>query len=315
MCWSDDRMMDQAAQGTGDPPPDGWSLAEFRQTADNLGSVRSINPKGFHRIAYHSWGAESEARAAICVHGLTRHGGDFDPLAQVLARRQRVICPDLVGRGASDWLPDASDYHVPQYNCDLVTLMAATGCTEADWIGTSLGGLCGIMLAGMPNTPIRRLIINDVAPEVPLPALRRVSTYLSTRLRFADFDEANAHLRQVYAGFGPMNDDDWHHMARTSVYRDKDGSYAPHFDPDIGANFRNYWLTYRFNLWSYWRKITCPILIIRGSNSDFLTPELLDRMRQYQPSACVHECDGVGHTPTLNCPEQIEPIRAWLNDQ
>jgi pimeloyl-ACP methyl ester carboxylesterase len=304
---------DDASLGLRHLPPRGWSLAEFRQNAENLSSVRSINPKGFHNVAFQTWGEETFVRPAICVHGLTRHGGDFEPLAQVLSQRQRVICPDLVGRGASDWLPDGSDYHVPQYNCDLVTLMAATGCREVDWIGTSLGGLCGIMLAGMPNTPIRRLILNDIAPEVPLPALRRVSRYLSTRQSFDDFDEVEAHLRQVYSGFAPMGDDAWHHMARTSVYRGEDGCYAPHFDPDIGANFQNYWLVYRFNIWSYWKRITCPILILRGKDSDFLTRGLLDRMLMDQPKAIVHEYDGVGHTPMLNCPEQIEPIRDWLD--
>lgn len=297
-----------------DLPLRGWPLAEFRQSAENLSSVRSINPKGFHSVAYQTWGKETSARPAVCVHGLTRHGGDFEPLARVLSQRQRVICPDLVGRGASDWLPDANDYHVPQYNCDMVALMAATGCDEVDWIGTSLGGLCGMMLAGMPNTPIRRLVVNDIGPEVPLPALRRVSRYLTTRHSFGSFEDVETHLRQVYSGFGPMNDDDWHLMARTSVYRGEDGRYAPHFDPDISANFQNYWLIYRFNIWSYWKRITCPILIVRGTESDFLTRDVLGRMLKDQPSATVLEHADIGHTPMLNCPEQIEPIRAWLAD-
>lgn len=110
-----------------------------------------------------------------------------------------------------------------------------------------------------------------------------------------------------------MSDDDWHLMARTSVYRRDDGRYAPHFDPDLGRNFKNYWLIQRFNIWSYWKQITCPILIVRGAESDFLPPELLDQMLKDQPSATVIEHDGVGHTPMLNCPEHIEPIGAWLD--
>lgn len=295
-----------------DPGPD-VSWDNFRQTAQNLAFVRSINPKGFHNVAYQDHGQNSDHLPVVCVHGLTRHGGDFHPLARNLSRDRRVICPDLVGRGASDWLPDPTDYHVAQYNCDLVAVMAATGCQDVAWVGTSLGGLCGITMAGMPNSPIRRLVINDVAPEVPIPALRRVSQYLSEPLRFADTDAVESHMLDVYAGFGPLNDDDWRHLARTSVYRDQDGLYAPHFDPAIGHNFRYYWMLYRFNLWSYWKRITCPILILRGTNSDFLTPELLAEMLEFQPDAQVIEFDGIGHTPMLNCPDHIDPIRDWLD--
>ena len=290
-----------------------WSLDEVRRDAGNLGFVRSINPGGFHKVAYHSWGADRGRRPVICVHGLSRHGGDFDPLAERLAGSRRLICPDLVGRGASDWLPDANDYHVAQYNCDLTTLISATGCTEVDWIGTSLGGLCGIVMAGLPNTPIRRLVVNDVAPEVPVAALRRVSDYLTGPQRFADYAAVETHLRRVHAAFGPMTDDDWRHMAHTSVYLGDDGLYAPHFDPDIAVNFRHYWRLVRLDVWNYWKRITCPILIIRGAESDFLTADLLARMIADQPEASVIEIDGVGHTPTLNTADQIDAIGAWLD--
>ena len=277
------------------------------------GSVRCLSDAGFHRLSYTEWGSPDAARTVVCVHGLTRHRGDFQPLARALAGDRRVVCPDLAGRGASDWLPDPGDYHIAQYNCDLTAVMAATGCAEVDWIGTSLGGLCGIMMAGMANSPIRRLVINDIAPEVPRPALRRVGAYLSEPLRFADHDAAEAHMRAAYGGFGPMTDDDWRHMARTGVQLGDDGLYAPHYDPAIGANFRCYWLLYSFNIWSYWKRIACPILILRGTDSDFLTPELLARMLEHQPQAQVLEIAGVGHTPTLATPGQIDPIRAWLD--
>ncbi|NIV20596.1 MAG: alpha/beta fold hydrolase, partial [Gammaproteobacteria bacterium] len=105
-------------------------------------AVRAINPKGFHMIACDVRGPETARRPIVCVHGLTRHRGDFEPLARALAGERRVVCPDLAGRGESDWLPDPSDYHVAQYNCDLTIVMAATCRGEVDWIGTSLGGLC-----------------------------------------------------------------------------------------------------------------------------------------------------------------------------
>ncbi|WP_295315284.1 alpha/beta hydrolase [Roseobacter sp.] len=295
------------------PAAPDWSLEEFRQSAQNLIRVRSINPRGFHTIACQVQGRDTGLSPVICVHGLTRHGGDFEQLARMLADRRRVICPDLVGRGASDWLPDASDYHIAQYNCDLTAVMAATGCDGVDWVGTSLGGLCGIMMAGMPGSPIRRLIVNDVAPEVPVAALRRVSAYLSEPLRFAGYADVEPHIREVYQGFGPMNDADWQEMARTSVYRDANGAYAPHFDPGLGENFRRYWLLYHFNLWSYWKRITCPVMIIRGTGSDFLTPGLLAQMLEHQPGAQVLELDGVGHTPVTNHPSVSGPVRDWLD--
>jgi len=291
-----------------------WSLDDFRRSEDNLAFARAINPKGFHQIAYHTWGENQAICPVMCVHGLTRHGGDFDPLARVLSKTRRVICPDLVGRGASDWLPDPTDYHLPQYNCDLTTVMAATGCSDQlDWVGTSLGGLCGIVMAGLPNSPIRRLVINDVAPEVPRPALRRVSDYLSHMPRFSDYHRAEMHLREVYSDFGPMTDADWQHMAHTSFYLGDDQRYAPHFDPDIGVNFRKHWLLFNFKLWTYWQRITCPIFIIRGTASDFLTDSLLGRMLSEQPGTTVVNVDGVGHTPTLNNSGQIDPIVSWLN--
>ena len=129
-------------------------------------TVRSIGRHGYHRIAYRDWGAPS-APTVFCVHGLSRNSRDFDPLARVLAENHRVVCPDLVGRGRSDWLADPTDYHLLQYNLDLTVLAARIGAENFDWIGTSLGGLMGIALAGIPNSPIRRLVINDVAPEIP----------------------------------------------------------------------------------------------------------------------------------------------------
>lgn len=302
-----------ADRGTEHDTPPITSLDDFRQSAENLARVRSINPKGFHSIAYQVWGEDTDERPVVCVHGLTRHAGDFEAFSQALCRSRKVICPDLVGRGASDWLPDASDYHVPQYNCDLTAVMAATGCREVDWVGTSLGGLCGIMMAGLPNSPIRRLVINDVAPEVPMDALRRVSKYLSEPLQFENVDAVEMHLREVYAGFGPMCDEDWREMALTSVYCGEEGYYAPHFDPGIGQNFRRYWLLYHFNIWSYWKRITCPILIIRGAESDFLTGDLLKRMLEFQTDATVHEVPGVGHTPVMDHPDLIAITLAWLN--
>ena len=274
--------------------------------------VRSIGRHGYHHIAYRDWGDVNAPRTVFCVHGLTRNSHDFDPLARVLAGRQRVICPDLAGRGRSDWLENSRDYHLIQYNLDLTVLAARIGAESFDWIGTSLGGLMGIALAGLPNSPIRRLVINDIAPEIPVPALRRVSLYIGEDRRFADLEALEAHLRETLASFGPMTDADWRRMAETSSMATNDG-YRFAYDPGIAQNFRHYWLLIHANLWRFWDRIRCPVLILRGTDSDFLTPFLLDRMLRRLPHAEVIEFEGVGHTPTLNAPDQIDPVDAWLN--
>ena len=274
--------------------------------------ARSIGRHGYHRIAYRDWGDPDAERIVFCVHGLTRNSRDFDPLARVLSRDRRVICPDLVGRGRSDWLSDPTDYHLLQYNLDFTVLEARIGAERFDWIGTSLGALMGMSLAGLPNAPIRRLVVNDIAPEVPFAALRRVTSYMGEKELFPDLAAVEAHLRETLAPFGPMTDADWRRMAETSSVETGEG-YRMAYDPGILQNFRRYWLIVHFNLWRYWEKIACPVLILRGAESDFLTRPLLDRMLRLLPHAEVIEFEGVGHTPTLNAPEQIDPVVRWLN--
>jgi pimeloyl-ACP methyl ester carboxylesterase len=280
--------------------------------APRQATIRSIGRHGFHNIAYLDWGDTGAADVAFCVHGLSRNSHDFDPLARVLAARRRVVCPDLVGRGRSDWLHDPTDYNMLQYNLDLTVLAARIGAERFDWIGTSLGGLMGIALAGMPNSPIRRLVINDIAPEIPVPALRRLARYLGADRRFTDLKALELYLRETLASFAPMTDADWRRMAETSSSA-TDGGFRLAYDPRIARNFRHYWLLIHANLWHYWDSIDCPVLILRGTDSDFLTPNLLERMLRRLPHAEVIEFQGVGHTPTLNAPDQIDPVDAWLN--
>lgn len=274
--------------------------------------VRSIGRHGFHHIAYRDWGDLTAPKTVFCVHGLTRNSHDFDPLARRLAVDRRVVCPDLVGRGRSDWLPDPADYHLVQYNVDLTALAARVGTERFDWIGTSLGGMMGIAFAGLPHSPICRLVINDIAPEVPLSALWRVSEYMREDRRFPNLAEVESHLRATLAPFGPMTDADWRRMARTSAIETDTGLRLA-FDPGISRNARRISLLIHFNLWRYWDRITCPVLILRGTESDFLTPELLDSMCRRLPHAEVIEFDGIGHAPTLNAPEQIDMVQHWLD--
>ncbi|MBT8417623.1 MAG: alpha/beta hydrolase [Silicimonas sp.] len=285
--------------------------SEIQARAPRSGKVRCISRHGFHNVAYRDWGDKAPPNKILCVHGLTRNAHDFDALAAELSKQSRVICPDLAGRGDSDWLSDPADYNLLQYNMDITVLAAKFGYESFDWIGTSLGGLMGIALAGIENSPIRRLVINDVAPEIPFTALSRVTSYTGSNLLFADLDSVERHLRETLAPFGPMTDDDWAHMTQHSALK-AEGGYVMHHDPGIMQNFRRFAVFMHFSLWRYWEKIKCPVLILRGSKSDFLTESLLARMLNSLPQAEAIEFEGIGHTPTLNAPSQIEPLVEWI---
>ncbi len=164
-------------------------------------------------MAYVAWGDGEAASNVVCVHGLTRNGRDFDDLASRLAENRRVVCPDVVGRGVSDWLPDPAQYQTPQYVSDMAALIARMDVGWVDWVGTSMGGLIGMALASQAGTPIRRLVLNDVGPFIPKSALERIAEYCGKAKPFADIDALEHYLRQVHAPFGPLADPQWRHLA------------------------------------------------------------------------------------------------------
>lgn len=280
-------------------------------------SVRSISFQGHHRIAYQDWGNSDSEDAIFCLHGLTRNSHDYDVIASYMANNQRrVICPDLVGRGRSDWLANAMGYNLAQYNFDF-TVLAGKLCYEKfDIIGTSLGGLIGISIAAAKQSPVRRLVINDVAPQIPVGAVRRLSKYIGTDPQFNDMQQAEAYLRKTLAPVAPMTDGDWRRMTANSV-REFRGCYKLAYDPAIAGypigRYLGQFLLPQLNLWHQWGRIKCPVLILRGADSDFLTKPLLKKMISRLPHADVIEFKGVGHTPSLNAPQQIEPVLDWLS--
>ena len=282
--------------------------AAFR-SADFL----SISKQHFHRIAYTEWGDPSSERVVVCVHGLSRQGRDFDFLAQALAAEgYRVVCPDLVGRGRSGRLADPDDYALPQYAVDMTMLIARLGAREVDWIGTSLGGLAGMVLAGMPEAPIRRLVVNDIGPYLPWAALRRIGDNVREAPReFPDMAAAEAYFRDVHAPFGDLTDRQWRHLAEHSVERRKDGRLHMLFDPGIGEAFRP-GRVYNVSLWGYWDAIECPVLVLRGAWSDLLLPDTAEEMATRGPRAEVVEIEGCGHAPALMDAEQIGIVTDWL---
>ena len=205
-----------------------------------LASYLGLSLSGFHRLAYWEWGPPEAERTLVCVHGLTRQARDFDILARTFARRGwRVICPDLVGRGQSGWLAQPAGYTLLQYGADMNALLARLDVEEVDWVGNSLGGLVGMMLAAQPGTPIRRLVINDIGPYIPGTALRRLGVYLNAPPpRFADLAEAEHYIRTTLAPFGALSDDHWRHLAEHSVRADGNGGLLRHHDPGIAEAYR-----------------------------------------------------------------------------
>ena len=275
------------------------------------GSFLGLSARGFHRVCYTEWGAIGAPRTVVCVHGLTRNGRDFDRLATVLSQRWRVICPDVVGRGRSDWLADPAGYGYPQYLADMTALIARLDVAGVEWVGTSMGGLIGMMLAAQPNSPIRRLVLNDVGPLIPKAAVERIATYVGLDPRFESIGELEAYLRKVHAPFGPLTDADWRHLSLQGYRRFEDGRFGLAYDPAIGHAFKNAKLA-DVDLWPIWDAVTCPVLVLRGASSDLLLAETAAEMTRRGPKATVVEIADVGHAPALMSTEQIAVLRDWL---
>jgi len=271
----------------------------------------SLGPHGFHKIAYTQWGRAHNETTAVCVHGLTRNGRDFDALAAVLAEDYRVACPDVAGRGQSDWLIHPEDYAYPTYINDMAAMIARLGVSEVDWIGTSMGGLIGMMLAAQPNSPIRRLVLNDVGPFIPKASLERIGEYVGGKPHFEDVEGVEEYLREVHAPFGPLSDAQWRHLAKHSARRGEKSGFVLHYDPAIGDAFKGVELD-DVDLWPVWNQISCPVLIVRGKESDLLTEETAERMLTDGPEAELVEIENTGHAPALMDEKQIEFVRDWL---
>lgn len=294
--------------------------------------VLCLNSKSFHRMHYVEWGDPRAERVVICAHGLTRNGRDFDALAQALLPDFRVVCPDVVGRGQSDWLPAKEDYGYPQYCADMATLLAHVTASPAPrsilgrlasalagggsgrkrlyWVGTSMGGIIGMLLAARPNNPIQKLVINDVGAIVPKAALERIAQYVGKNLRFKTFEELEAMVRLVLAPFGALTDAQWRHLAGTGAKQHEDGSWGLRYDPGITSTFRGPFAD--VDLWQYWDAVTCPTLLLRGAQSDLLLKDTAVAMTRRGPKPRLVEFEGVGHAPPLMAEDQIRVVREFL---
>ena len=279
------------------------------------GKVKCLSTAGFHHMAYVEWGDAANPKVLVCVHGLTRCARDFDFLAQALAADYRVVCPDVVGRGRSDWLRNKSLYAVPQYCADMTTLLARLGVESVDWFGTSMGGLIGMALASQPETPVRRLVLNDVGPVITAVSLDRIGTYLGSAPRFDSIEQAEAFVRFVSATFGNFSDERWRHLAVHVTRTAADGKIEFAYDPGIAQPFREMQAASGgkdVELWPLYEAISCPTLLLRGESSDLLTHETALQMIGRGPRARLIEVPGVGHAPMLMDAAQVAPVRDFL---
>lgn len=279
--------------------------------------VLGLGFHGFHRLNYLEWGDPKKAKAKetlLCVHGLTRNARDFDFFAQQLCGDYRVICPDVVGRGESDHITTSDSYNYLQYNSDMNAMIARLNVKDLNWIGTSMGGIIGMVLASLPQSPIKRLVVNDIGPEVSRDALMSIAEYIGKAGEFADLEAIVTHLKKIYPEFAPMSEADWQHMAKYSSRRTKSGTYRLKVDSRVGDQFRESISYFNVDMWETWEKITCPVLVLRGKDSTFLSSETAEKMLSCGPQTTLVEFDDTGHTPTLRNDEQVNVIKNWLSE-
>ena len=280
-----------------------------------------------HRMAYWEWNATGNPdhpHVLVCVHGLTRQSRDFDVLAQHLAPHMRVVCPDVVGRGHSDWLANPAHYQVPQYAADMLALLAQlhanSPITRLDWVGTSMGGLIGMALAGQPllpaPLPFTRLVLNDVGPALEWAALSRIASYVGQNPRFDSVEQGAEALWRISSGFGPHSQQEWLALSRPMLRPRDDGGWGLHYDPAIGQAFQHMTPesapTAEQALWQLYDQISARTLVLRGAQSDLLSAATARAMTERGPRAQLVEFSAVGHAPTLVTPDQVAVVSRFL---
>jgi pimeloyl-ACP methyl ester carboxylesterase len=293
------------------------SSLDLRGMAPRLNQLKVLGPHGFTAVAYAEWGSPEAERIALCVHGLTRNGRDFDWLAAALAARGwRVLCPDMPGRGQSGWLPEPGDYGYPLYNAACAALIARAGTDQVSWVGTSMGGIIGMMLAAQRGTPFARLVLNDVGALIPKASLERIATYVGNDMQFTDSAALEAYLRRVHAPFGALTDAQWRHMAAFGARPVEQGGLRLHYDPAIALPFTQQ-EPQDVNLWPVWEQVACPTLIVRGASSDLLPADTAAEMTRRGHAAragavSLVEIAGCGHAPALMDDAQIATVVDFL---
>lgn len=288
-----------------------------------------LTEDGFHKIAYTEWGTPHPTLPPVlCVHGLTRNGRDFDTLANHLSEQGRhVFCPDMAGRGNSDWLKNPNNYMFEQYITDMGAMIARMQSPQIDFVGTSMGGLIGMIMASMPQTPIRRLVMNDIGAQIPVKGITRLAQYAGKDPEFKSLEEANQYFKSVYGDFGQLSEAQWLQLTEHSIREIAPGRFQTKLDPHIKrtpAKSKMVWklllnpqkafegTLFDVDLWQMWRKVTCPVLVIHGARSDLLLPGIIKKMQETHRETEVLEIANAGHAPALLDQAQIGFISNWL---
>jgi pimeloyl-ACP methyl ester carboxylesterase len=303
-------------------------------TEPTLNYVSCPDAGGGHRMAYWQWGDPANPHVVMCVHGLSRQGRDFDVLASYLCDEVRVICPDVVGRGKSDWLKDPSGYQIPFYAADMLALLAQvhqhSPITTLDWVGTSMGGLIGLAIAGQSGAdegalsalmpvPVNRLVLNDVGPAIEWQAIERISAYLGKAGHFESIEAAADAMWAISTSFGPHTPEQWLELSRHMVKPvpgSSDGSVMLHYDPAIAVPLRaatqESARAGEAMLWQLYDQVQATTLILRGAQSDLLSHATALAMARRGPKARLVEFEGVGHAPTLVAEDQVTTVGDFL---
>ena len=303
------------SQATPAPMIDASTLKES-QMHPSTHFVVCRSGEGKHRMAYHAWGNPKNPRVLICAHGLSRRGSDFSTLAQALCDQYYVVCPDVIGRGESDRLSNPIMYSVPQYVADMKSLVTHLGVKQVDWIGTSMGGLIGMVFAALPNSPIRRMIINDVGPRIEPAAIERLSSYVGKPFAFSSRADALEALNQITATFGEHTPEEWEKLNGPQLI-EQNGVWGLHYDPDIAVPFSSVTPMMakagEMAMWHTFKQIHIPMLIVRGGDSDLLSPETVAKMCKLNPNARSIEIPNVGHAPAFIKAEQIALAKEFFS--
>jgi pimeloyl-ACP methyl ester carboxylesterase len=278
-----------------------------------------------HRMAWWEWGAPDAVHTVVCVHGLSRQGRDFDVLAQALVAKAggqlRVVCPDVVGRGQSDWLADPMGYQVPAYAADMLALLVHLKPQTLDWVGTSMGGLIGMAVsahAASVGMQVRKLVLNDVGPTVQWDSIVRIASYLGKSMQFESLQQAADAMWSISTSFGPHTPAQWLELSRHMVKPAPQGGVTLHYDPAIAVPVRAMTQETAAGaeamVWQLYDSIKADTLLLRGAESDLLSPQTAQQMTERGPKARLVQFAGIGHAPTLIADDQVQAVASFLLD-
>ncbi len=285
----------------------------MNEPTQHFADVPLLEGEGTHRIAYYEWG-DQDAPVVICVHGLTRNARDFDFLAREMAATHRVIAVDMAGRGTSEWLQDWQNYNYMAYMMDCLSLLEHLQLEQVKWVGTSMGGIIGMMVAALHPGRISKLVLNDIGSFIPKAGLERIIEYVNMPVTFDTHEKAEAYLREVFAGFGLQNEAEWNHLITHSLI-ERNGTWQRTYDPNIlmplKAETDNFTKISDVDLGELWEAIDIPVMLLHGEMSDLLTQDTADAMAA-RDHVSYHRFANIGHAPSLFNAEQVSLVADWL---